>query len=459
MKVLVLLAICLAPLAAATRPNLILVIADDLGYGDLSCYGQKHFSTPSLDRMAREGVRFTRHYAGATVCAPSRCSLMTGLHGGHASIRGNGPFSLLPDPADRTIASLLREAGYDTALIGKSCVTGNTQTPGTLREKGFDTFFGTTDHKDGHFRYPRFVYQNGERIEIQGNTLHAGPAYDLDLYRDKALECADDKPFFMVLSLPLPHASLVAPECALARVRGSIREDAPPPSADGHYTAVREPETTYAAMVTLIDDTVGAVLEKLRQRGLDENTLVLFTSDNGSHEEGGHHFSALDSNGGLRSGKRDLYEGGIRVPLIARWPQGCPAGRTSGHVSAFWDFMSTVCELAGLPAPEGLDGISYAPVLRGEESAQQRHDSLYWEFHELGGRRAILADDWKLVQYGLKPGAFGKPQLYHLGKDAAETTDLAERHPDRVRGLLERMKRARTPNTRFPLPGLDSPER
>lgn len=449
--------VCIA--SAAPRPNVVLVITDDLGYGDLSCYGQKHFRTPCLDRMAAEGLRFTRHYAGATVCAPSRCSLMTGRDGGHASIRGNGPFALRADPEDQTIASMLREAGYATALIGKSCVTGNTQTPETLREKGFDYFYGTTDHKDGHFRFPRFVYENEKRIDLKGNTLHAGPHYDLTLYQKQALAWLDgrsEKPFFLVLSLPLPHASLIAPEEALARVRGGMGKDESHRAQDRHYSDVREVKATYAAMVTLVDDTVGKVLDKLRDLGKDGKTLVLFTSDNGSHAEGGYRFQMLDSNGPLRGGKRDLHEGGIRVPLIARWPEGCPAGRTSDHASAFWDLMPTLCDLAGLKTPTGIEGLSFAPTLTGRSNEQREHESLYWEFHEMGGRRALICGDWKIVQYNLKPGAFGKPELFRISEDIAERSDLSAAEPERLKDMLRRMDAARVPNDRFPLPALDS---
>ena len=444
--------------SAAPKPNIVVVITDDLGYGDLSCYGQKHFATPHLDRMAAEGLRFTRHYSGATVCAPARCSLMTGRDGGHASIRGNGPFALRPDPQDRTIATMLREAGYDTALIGKSCVTGNTQTPETLRAKGFDHFYGTTDHKDAHFRYPKFVYQNSERVELEGNTLYQGPHYDLDLYRREAAKWiggrGDQKPFFLILSLPVPHASLDAPESALARVRGGITDEKSVKRA--HYGGTKEVKATYAAMVTLVDDIIGELLAQLRDKGLDDNTLVLFTSDNGSHSEGGYHHSMLASNGPLRGGKRDLYEGGIRVPLVARWPKGCPGGRVTDHACAFWDYLPTFCELAGIPVPGEIEGLSFAPLLAGNSSAQKQHPTLYWEFHELGGRRALIAGDWKLVQYGLKPGAFGKPQLYQIRDDVSEANDLAGKHPEKVTELLELIQRARVPNDRFPLPGLDS---
>ena len=446
------------PIASASRPNVILILADDLGYGDLSCYGQKNFKTPHLDRLASEGIRFTSHYAGATVCAPSRCALMTSYHTGHAGIRGNGPFSLRPDPEDLTVATLLRRAGYSTALIGKSCVTGNTQTPETLAEKGFDYFFGTTDHKDGHFRHPRFVYENTRRVELEGNSLIGGPHYDVDLYTGKALEFVErqnGKPFFLVLSYPVPHASLDVPEDSLAKVRPGITGDhASKEQKKSHYKPAKEVKATYAGMISRVDDAVGALLATLKEKGMDENTLILFTSDNGSHSEGGYSYEMLDSNGVLRGGKRDLYEGGIRVPLIARWPAGIPAGKVTDHPSAFWDFLPTACDLIGIEPPAGIDGISYAPTLTGK-GTQASHPSLYWEFHELGGRRALRSGDWKLVQYGLKPGAFGKCELYDLANDLSEQNDLSEKHPERVAAMLREMDAARTPSQRFPLPGLD----
>lgn len=459
-KLLVLaLGIVLCPLAVAAKPNVIFVIADDLGYGDLSCYGQKHFKTPHLDRLAEEGIRFTSHYSGATVCAPSRCSLMTGMHSGHASIRGNGSFALRKNPEDLTIATLMQRDGYSTALIGKSCVTGNTQTPETLAEKGFDYFYGTTDHRDGHFRHPKFVYENEKRVEFEGNTLNGGPHYDLDLYTGKALEFVSrqgEKPFFLVLSYPVPHASLDVPEDSLAKVRPHIKNDrASRPEKNPHYKPVKEIKATYAGMVTRMDDAVGSLIAKLKEKGLDENTLVIFTSDNGSHREGGYDYQMLQSNGVLRGGKRDLYEGGIRVPFVARWPLGIPAGRVTDHASAFWDFMPTACELAGIEVPSGIDGISFAPTLTGE-GEQAPPGQLYWEFHELHGKRALRMGDWKLVQNGLQPGNPGKFELYNLADDLSEQNDLAAKLPDRIASMREEINAARTPNERFPLPGLDS---
>ncbi len=448
-----------AVVAAATRPNVIFIIADDLGYGDLSCYGQQNFKTPHLDRLAAEGIRFTSHYSGATVCAPSRCALMTGYHTGRASIRANGRFMLKPDPEDLTVATIMKRVGYSTGLIGKSCVTGNSQTPEVLAEKGFEYFYGTTDHKDAHFRNPPFVYENTTRIELEGNTGNHGPHYDVDLYTGKALEFLErqtDKPFFLVLSYPVPHASMDVPEDSIAKVRPGIKDDKSwKPGNHAHYKPVEEVKATYAGMISRLDDAVGSLLDKLKSKGVDEDTLILFSSDNGSHVEGGYDFRMLQSNGILRGGKRDLYEGGIRVPLIARWPAGVPAGRATDHVSAFWDFMPTICELLEIDSPSGIDGISFAATLTAK-GKQTEHSSLYWEFHELDGRRALRKGDWKLVQYGLKPGNFGNCELYNLKDDLAEKVDLAAKQPQRVMAMLEEMNAARTPSKRFPFPGLDA---
>jgi len=460
MKTLAAILILCLPAAAADpapRPNVIFILADDLGYGDLSCYGQKFFKTPHLDQLAAEGIRFTDHYAGATVCAPSRCALMTGLHTGNASIRGNGSFALRPDPLDITIATLMKNAGYRTALIGKSCVTGNTQTPETLAQKGFETFYGTTDHRDGHYRNPKFVYDDSERVELEGNTLYEGPHYDVDLYTNRALDYVKKQaadPFFLVLSYPVPHASLDVPEDSMAKVRlGIVAEESYLPK-QFHYKPTTEVKATYAGMVSRIDDAVGRLIALLKEKGIDDNTLVMFSSDNGSHAEGGYHFDMLASNGELRGGKRDLYEGGIRVPMLARWPAAIPPGRETAHPSAFWDFLPTVCELAGIPTPAGLDGISYAPTLLGNDG-QQAHEFLYWEFHEIKGRRAMRMGDWKLVQYNLTPGNMGPFELYDLGTDPGEERDLAGKHPDQVEKMHAMLNAARTRNARFPLPGLD----
>lgn len=445
--------------SAAARPNVIFILADDLGYGDLSCYGQKHFQTPAIDFLAAGGIRFTDHYSGATVCAPSRCALMTGKHTGHAAIRGNGPVEL---PAgETTVATLLQQAGYETALIGKSCVTGNTQTPESLSRHGFTYFYGTTDHRDAHFRYPKFLYENTERINFPDNQLHTGNHYDLDLYTAQTLAYIDrqseKKPFFLVFSIPVPHASMIVPEDSMAKARTSVGpgKKVKVPAKHPHYTMVAEPQASYAALVIRVDDAVAKVTAKLREKAMLDNTLVIFTSDNGSHSEGGYHPSMLDSSGPFRGHKRALYEGGIRVPFIARWPASIPPSQTSAHPSAFWDFLPTACEIAGVPVPAGLDGVSYRPTLLGSGD-QKPHDFLYWEFHEEGGRRALRSGDWKLVQGDLATTPRGPFELYHLKDDPAESINLAARHPDVLQSLTAKLDEARQPSALFPLPPLDS---
>jgi arylsulfatase A-like enzyme len=441
------LILLLAVSLASAKPNIIFIITDDLGYGDLGCYGQKTTQTPVLDKLAAEGIRFTQHYSGSTVCAPARSTLMTGLDTGSTWLRGNGEFELRPDPEYLTVATLLQRAGYRTAMVGKSCVTGNTQNPERVLNKGFDVFYGTTSHKDGHFRYPHFIYDQGLRVDLEGNELHTGKSYDAELYtaRAEAFIKETDGPFFLLLSYPIPHASVLGPE-------GSVQGGAGMKHKNGHYTEVKDPAAHYRAMVEALDAYVGRVLAALREKGVEKDTLIVFTSDNGSHFEGGYNPKMLESSGPLRGGKRDLYEGGIRVPMIAHWPGGIAKPGISDHTSAFWDFLPTACELAGVDAPEGLHGISYAPTITGK-GEQLAHDFLYWEFHEKGTRRALRQGDWKLLQYNLDKQ--GKPELYDLGKDLAETKDLATEEPERVAAMLKIMEERHKPSPIFPNKTLD----
>jgi arylsulfatase A-like enzyme len=436
-----------SPISAAAKPNIIFIITDDLGYGDLGCYGQKTIRTPVLDKLAAEGMRFTQHYSGSTVCAPSRSTLMTGLDTGSTWLRGNGEFELRPDPADLTVATLLQRAGYRTAMVGKSCVTGNTRNPQHVLNKGFDVFYGTTSHVDGHFRYPLFVYDQEKKIGLEGNKLHSGKSYDAELYTARAERFIreTEDPFFLLLSYPIPHASVIGPE-------GSVPGGAGVRHSKGHYTQVKDPAAHYRAMVEALDGYVGRLLAALGEKGVAKDTLIVFTSDNGPHFEGGYNPRMFNSSGPLRGGKRDLYEGGIRVPMIAHWPAGITKPGASDHVSAFWDFLPTACELAGVPAPGGVDGISYAPTLTGK-GGQRAHDFLYWEFHESNTRRALRQGDWKLVQYDLAKN--GKPELYHLGNDLAETKNLSKEEPERVAAMLRIMEERHKPSPIFPNKALD----
>lgn len=432
---------------AVAKPNIVFIIADDLGYGDLGCYGQKTTKTPVLDKLAAEGIRFTQHYSGSTVCAPARSALMTGLDTGSTWLRGNGEFELRPDPDDLTVATLLQRAGYRTAMVGKSCISGNTQNPQHVLSKGFDVFYGTTNHKDGHFRYPRFIYDQLLQVELEGNELHTGKSYDAELYtgRAEAFIKETDGPFFLLLSYPIPHAAVLGPE-------GSVPGGAGMEQKNGHYTQVKNPKEHYRAMVEALDGYVGRLIAALEEKGVAKDTLIVFTSDNGSHYEGGYNPKILGSSGPLRGGKRDLYEGGIRVPTIAHWPAGITKPGNSDHASAFWDFLPTACELAGIATPEGTQGISYAPTLTGK-GGQPAHDFLYWEFHESGTRRALRQGDWKLVQYALEKN--GKPELYDLGQDLGETKDLAAEEPERVAAMLKIMEERHKPSPIFPNEALD----
>ena len=430
-----------ASLSAANtqKPNIVYIIADDLGYNDLSCYGQKFFKTPNLDQMAAEGLRFTSHYAGSTVCAPSRSCLMTGQDQGHTYIRGNGEYQLRPE--DVTVAELLKEGGYATGMIGKSCVTGNTQDAQAPHVAGFDYFWGTLSHVTAHWHYPKSVFTQGKVEKIPGNNGRTGTSYIQDKYTEKAVEFIEnskDRPFFLVVSYSVPHASLQAPPEAVKPFIGKFENEVA--YKGGHYTKCDHVKATHAAMVTRMDKHVGDIMAKLKELGLEENTMISFTSDNGSHYEGGYKATMLDSNYPLRGGKRDLYEGGIRIPFIVKWPAVVKGGRVSGHPSAFWDFLPTACEAAGLASPGNIQGISYMGTLADKK--QKDHPYLYWEFQERGGRVALRKGDWKIVRYDVNRKK--KPyELYNLKNDIGETRDLASKHPEKVEELLKILRHAR----------------
>ncbi|HUR37878.1 MAG TPA: arylsulfatase [Planctomycetota bacterium] len=424
------------------KPNIIFIQADDLGYGDLGCYGQKKVKTPNLDRMAREGLRFTSYYAGNTVCAPSRCALMTGFHMGHAYIRGNAELPLRAE--DVTVATLLKGAGYSTAVIGKWGL-GLPNNSGRPDKQGFDYSFGYLDHKHAHRQYTDHLFRNGEKVELDGKS------WSNDLFTTESLDYVERNkanPFFLYLSYTNPHAELWVPRDSLDEYKGAFPEkpwvsgQGDAPGAKG-YRSQETPHAAFAAMVTRMDRDIGRLFEKLKALGIDGNTLVMFTSDNGPHREGGADPDFFNSTGPLRGIKRDLTEGGIRVPMIARWPGKVAAGTTTDHVSAHWDFLPTACELAGALSPEGLDGISYVPTLVGKE--QKAHGYLYWEFHERGFDQAVRRGDWKGIRNGL-----GEPlRVYNLKTDLHEDHDVAAQNPDVVATLEAQLKAARTESDRW----------
>jgi arylsulfatase A-like enzyme len=461
------LAIAGAPLVAAniaparaqqrTAPNVLLIQADDLGYGDLSAYGQARFETPALDRLAREGMRFTQYYAGSTVCAPSRAALMTGLHTGHAWIRGNGalPAGDTPlRPEDVTIAEVLKDAGYRTAVIGKWGL-GQPGTTGQPDRQGFDYAFGFLDHRHAHRQYTDHLYRNAARVAVDLNRDYVN-----DLFTSEAaafIERDDARPFFVYLNYTVPHAELRAPDEAVAPFRKQFREQpfanaaadgrptgARPDAASLGYRSQPEPHAAFAAMITRMDRDIGRLADLVRARGIDRQTLILFISDNGPHREGGADPAFFKSSGGLRGIKRDLYEGGIRVPMIARWTGTIPAGRVSDHTWAHWDILPTLADFAGVRALAGIDGTSMARALRGEP--QPTHEFFYWEFHERGFQQAVRMGRWKALR--LKGGA--PLEVYDLEADPYEQRDVALANADVVARIEKYLATARTESERWP---------
>ncbi len=431
--------------AEQAKPNIIFILADDLGYGDLGCYGQKQIETPHIDRLCEQGMKFTQHYSGSTVCAPSRSCLMTGLHTGHTYMRGNGNVALRPDPQDITVARLLKNAGYKTAMVGKSSLSCNVPGPQHPHDKGFDFFSGVLGHAEAHHYFPPRIYKNGKTIDLPNNHKHEGDTYIHDIVIKDALQFIDDNkdgPFFLHYSSLIPHVSLYAPEKWVAKYRGKFPERK---VKQGHYRGTDEPNATWAAMISRLDWEVGQIVAKLREHGLEKNTIVIFASDNGATEAGGHRESDFNSSGPLRGAKRDMYEGGIRTPMIVWWPDTVEPGSESDHVSAFWDFLPTACDLAGIETPEGLDGISYLPTVL-QKGEQKQHTHLYWEFFERGGRRAVRFGDYKAVQYNVKKNPNGPVEIYDLSRDIGETHNLASKRPDLVAKARKLFKESRTPS-------------
>ena len=467
------------------RPNIIYIYADDLGYGETGPYGQEKIKTPNLDKMAAEGMRFTQHYTSTPVCAPARCALMTGKHNGHTYIRGNRELGEFSDDAERgqwplpegtvTIGTLLQQAGYVTGAIGKwgLGMTGNSGHP---NKQGFDYFYGYLDQKQAHNYYPTHLWEN-TRWDTLNNPfifVHAprtkdkssdadgikdfdkshlepgdpgffeaykGEEYAIDAMAEKAenfLRTHKDSAFFLYLPFTIPHISLQVPDSALQLYLGKFDEK--PYLGQMGYTPHETPLSAYAAMITYLDSQVGKILSLMEELGLDENTIVMFSSDNGPTFNGGVNAEFFNSTGGFRGLKMDVYEGGIRVPMLARWPGKIKAQSTTDLPSAQYDVMATIADLVGIDTPD-TDGISFLPTLLGREDEQEKHDFLYFEYHAKGGQVAIRTGKWKGVKTDLKSEPAQQWELYDLEADPFETTDVADAHPEILAQLDDIAKR------------------
>lgn len=465
--------------ASEPQPNIILILADDLGYGEVGCFGQKTIQTPHIDRLAREGLRLTQFYCGQAVCAPSRCVLMTGKHTGHAYIRDNGDPRHLqhlkseygwefpgqnPIPEETlTVAEILKEKGYATAAAGKWGL-GHFGTSGDPNRQGFDLFYGFNCQRHAHNHYPRFLWRNREKEIQEGNDRQLnGQTYSQDQFIRVGKEFIRehrDQPFFLYLPFAVPHLSIQVPDESVEPYREKITE------ADYEHKGYLQhpfPRAGYAGMVTHMDRGIGEILDLLDELKIADNTLVIFTSDNGPtyNRLGGSDSDFFESSGPLRGRKGSLYEGGIRVPFVARWPAKIPPGTTSDHLSAFWDFLPTVCDILDRKVPDDVDGISMLPTLRGKTDQQPAHEYLYWEFPAYGGQQAMRSGKWKAIRQNMlrknNPDPL-KIELYDLSQDIGETTDVAEQHPEVVAEMARKMSAARVPSELFPFRVLDPRE-
>jgi arylsulfatase A len=442
-------------------PNIIYILADDLGYGDLSCYGQRKFSTPNIDRLAREGMLFTQHYTGCTVSAPSRSCLMTGQHTGHTPVRGNKgwePEGNWPLPADSyTIAEMLKTKGYVTGAFGKWGL-GYIETEGDPNSQGFDEFYGYNCQSLAHNYYPDHLWYNHNKVLLPENDSSNTGAYSADLIHKAALnflQTNKDKPFFLFYPTTIPHAELFAKEEYMKLFRGKFDPEKSYKGVDngpayrlGPYGSQPEAHAAFAAMVKELDDYVGEILKKLKELDIENNTIVVFASDNGPHLEGGADPDYFNSNGDLKGYKRDLYEGGIRTPMLVRWPGKVKAGSENDHISAFWDILPTFAEITGAQNPANIDGISFLPALLGKK--QKQHEYLYWEFHEQGGKIAVRMGNWKMVKHNVDIPANSTIELYELATDIGETNNIATANPEIVRTMEEIIKQAHKPSEVFP---------
>jgi arylsulfatase len=497
---LAMLAIALStPISAAERPNILVILTDDLGYAELGCYGQEKIKTPNIDRLAAEGLRFTQHYCGNAVCAPSRCVLMTGKHSGHAYVRNNGaPKGLealgqkmgwefpgqnpIPD-AEVTIAEMLKQKGYATAAIGKWGL-GQFGTTGDPNKQGFDLFFGYNCQAHAHSYYTGHLWHNDQKIRLNNNPPIPGHARlpegadpndpasyaafkGTDYSPERMIEMAlqfirenKEQPFFLYVPSTIPHVALHVPDEELKPYLAQGWKETPFTAEGGYgYTPHQTPKAAYAAMITHLDTDVGRIMALLKELRLDEDTLVMFSSDNGTtHLDQEVDFEFFESVGPLRGLKGSLYEGGIRVPMIARWPGKIAPGGVTDHISAFYDVMPTLADITGTTPPQGIDGISFVPTLLGRPDEQQQHAFLYWEFSGYGGQQAVRMGPWKAVRQDMLRRTNPDPlkiELYNLQDDIGESRDLAAEHPEIVAKARAIMQQQHTPSELFPIAPLD----
>ena len=451
------------------KPNIIYILADDLGYGDLSCYGQQKFQTPNIDNLAAEGMKFTQHYCGSAVCAPSRSSLMTGQHTGHTPIRGNKELEgegQVPMAGDAvTVAEVLKSAGYVTGAFGKWGL-GFIGSEGDANNQGFDEFFGYNCQRMAHRYYPTYLWHNNEKVFLEGNDWTNTVTYSPEVIQQAALKFIEDNkdnPFFAYVPYTLPHAELISPTDSLyEKFDGKFVEDQPFPATHPYasaygpdmeferYCPQDKPYATYATMIVRMDSYVGQIVDKLEELGIADNTIVLFASDNGPCQEGGANPKFFDSAGGFKGIKRDLYEGGIRSPFIVKWPAKVKAGTVSDQVSAFWDMLPTFAELAGAKVTSETDGISLVPTLLGKGN-QEQHKYLYWEFPAQGGRVAVRMGDWKGVVYNIEKEDNPEFKLFNLKEDMTESNNVADEHPDIVTEMKKIIAKEHQVSDLFPM--------
>ena len=449
-----------AQATTTSKPNVIYILADDLGYGEVGVYGQTKIKTPNIDQLSKDGLRFTQHYSGSTVCAPTRSTILEGKHTGHSTVRGNGKMGKgreqgnhpLPE-GSRTIGHIFQEKGYTTGIFGKWGLGGKTST-GHPEKQGFDAFSGYLDHKHAHNYYPDYIYRFGKEVELDNQVKvhglgknrsldyksYIGKEYVPDLMLEDAMQFINNQksqPFFLYYPLTIPHVALQATEESLQEYIGKFDEV---PYQGKSYTPHQYPRAAHAAMVTHMDKHIGKLMAELERLGLADNTIVMFSSDNGVSTAGGYDNKFFNASAGLRGTKRDLYEGGIRAPMIVKWPGKVQANTVTDHISAQWDLMATFADIIGGKANDDTTGLSFLPTLLNQDAKQQQHAHLYWEFWEKGGKQAVRMGNWKGVRLNTKQNANAAIELYNLAIDPSEQHNIAKQNPKVVEKIMLAMQ-------------------